>query len=96
MWILIQFCFASFINAGSCGDMECDSQKKIMIHDLDGSFTQSPRSAWIIPQSDRNWDVPGQEIRGIGDYRIPSVQQTTVDGDRIPLEDIRPHTGEFI
>ena len=86
----------SFITAGSCGDMECDAEKKLLIHDVDGSFTQSSGSVWIIPQSERNWDVPGQEHRGIGDFRIPSVQQTTIDGERIPYDHIRTHKGTLL
>ena len=76
--------------------MECDAEKKYLVHDLDGSFTGSDGSVHIIPQSERNWDVPGQEVRGIGDFRIPGVMQTDLEGNRIPMDIVRPHLGEKI
>ena len=83
-----------FITAGWCGDMECDAEKKLLIHDLDGSFTGSSGSAYIIPQADRAWDSP-ETSRGIGDFRIPGAMQTYLNGTRIDIELVRKHTGKI-
>ena len=82
-----------FITAGSCGDMECDAEKKLLIHDLDGSFVGTSGSSYIVPQSDRAWDVPSQAHRGIGDFRIPTAMQTYPNGTRMAMSLVRPHTG---
>ena len=73
--------------------MECDAEKKLLIHDVTGSFTDQNREAYIIPQADRAWDNPATPERGLGDYRIPAVMWTDVSGERLPVEQVKPFTG---
>eukprot|EP00731_Ephydatia_muelleri_P028251 Em0019g1124a len=50
------------INPSDCVDMDCDGFKKVLIRDLDGSFTGV---------------CLGNQQRGIGDYRIPPPAMLT-------------------
>ena len=36
----------------------------------------------------------GDPRRGLGDYRIPKSMLTTLEGNRIPVEDKAPHQGQ--
>ena len=86
--------FVRAVSPTGCGQMECDSQKKILIHDIDGTFTGTP--SYIIPESERHWtDRASDRGRGIGDDKIPTTMQTTVDGERIPIDVVRPLKGKY-
>ncbi|XP_060603397.1 fibrocystin-L-like isoform X3 [Ruditapes philippinarum] len=77
------------INSADCVDMDCDALKKAMYKDLDGTFLGHVGT--VIPQSEYEWG--GDPRRGLGDYRIPKEMVTTVDGTRIPYNDIAPYKG---
>ncbi|XP_021354106.1 fibrocystin-L-like [Mizuhopecten yessoensis] len=77
------------INSADCVDMDCDGLKKGLFSDEDGSFLGS--SGAVVPQSEWEWD--GDARRGLGDYRIPKTMLTTLDGTRIPVNDIAPNKG---
>ena len=76
--------------------MECDSQKKIYVWDQDGSLTGKNTNVYIIPVSELSWDVKGEEGRGLGDIRIPAVMQTDYNGNRLPIDKVRPRLGEIL
>ncbi|KAJ8334858.1 hypothetical protein SKAU_G00404970 [Synaphobranchus kaupii] len=76
-------------NPSDCVDMDCDAKKKCLIKDLDGSFLGSVGA--VVPQSEFEWD--GDSRRGVGDYRIPKVMLTYLNGSRIPVNKIAPHKG---
>lgn len=69
--------------------MDCDAKKKTLLRDLDGSFLGAKGA--VVPQSEYEWD--GDSRRGLGDYRIPKVMLTFLNGSRIPVEQIAPHKG---
>ncbi|KAM9737277.1 LOW QUALITY PROTEIN: PKHD1 like 1, tandem duplicate 1 [Menidia menidia] len=77
------------VNPSDCVDMECDAKKKTMLKDLDGSFLGAQGA--VVPQSEFEWG--GDPRRGLGDYRIPKVMLTALNGSRIPVEHIAPHKG---
>lgn len=77
-------------NPSDCVDMDCDAKKKSMLKDLDGSFLGSVGT--VIPQSEFEWD--GDTRRGLGDYRIPKVMLTFLNGSRIPVDQVAPHKGK--
>ncbi|XP_056273684.1 fibrocystin-L-like [Pseudoliparis swirei] len=76
-------------NPADCVDMDCDAKKKSMVKDLDGSFLGAVGT--VVPQSEYEWD--GDARRGLGDYRIPKVMLTFLNGSRIPVDQIAPHKG---
>ncbi|XP_069115226.1 fibrocystin-L-like [Argopecten irradians] len=78
------------INSADCVDMDCDGLKKNCFVDEDGTFLDGNPGA-IISQSEWQWN--GDPRRGLGDYRIPKEMLTTLDGTRIPVNDIAPHKG---
>ena len=69
--------------------MDCDALKKALLRDEDGTLLGSVGA--VIPQSEYEWD--GDARRGLGDYRIPKVMLTKINGDRIPVADIAPYKG---
>ena len=73
--------------------MECDGQKKILLHDIDGTFLEDGPGS-IIPQSEFEWG--GDPRRGLGDYRIPKTLLTELNGDRIDVNNIAPNKGTSI
>ncbi|XP_078254550.1 PKHD1 like 1, tandem duplicate 1 [Rhinoraja longicauda] len=77
------------VNPSDCVDMDCDGKKKTMLKDLDGSFLD--RVGAVIPQSEYEWN--GDKRRGLGDYRIPKVLLTSLNGSRIPVSQVAPHKG---
>ncbi|XP_076610974.1 PKHD1 like 1, tandem duplicate 1 [Chaetodon auriga] len=77
------------VNPADCVDMDCDSKKKTMLKDLDGSFLGAVGT--VLPQSEYEWD--GDPRRGLGDYRIPKVMLAFLNGSRIPVNQIAPHKG---
>ena len=74
--------------------MDCDGMKKVLLKDLDGSFLENGISGAVIPQSEFEWD--GDRRRGLGDYRIPKVMLTDLDGTRISVESIAPDKGKLL
>ncbi|XP_078542271.1 fibrocystin-L [Lissotriton helveticus] len=76
-------------NPSDCVDMVCDAKRKALLKDLDGSLLGSPGS--VVAQSEYQWD--GLTPYGIGDYRIPKVLLTNVNGSRIPVNQIAPKKG---
>ncbi|MEE6507574.1 hypothetical protein FKM82_026763 [Ascaphus truei] len=77
------------VNPSDCVDMDCDAKKKSLLKDLDGSFLGS-RGA-VIPQSEYQWG--GDKRHGLGDYRIPTVMLTRLNGSRIPVSEVAPNKG---
>ncbi|KAM4704928.1 fibrocystin-L [Rhinophrynus dorsalis] len=77
------------VNPSDCVDMDCDAKKKSLLKDLDGSFLGSRGS--VIPQAEYEWD--GDKRHGVGDYRIPKVMLTRLNGSRIPVSEIAPNKG---
>ncbi|XP_043923025.1 fibrocystin-L-like [Protopterus annectens] len=79
----------SKVNPSDCVDMECDGKKKNIIKDLDGSFLGTIGT--VIPQAEYQWN--GDKRYGIGDYRIPKLLLTRLNGSRIPVAEIAPYKG---
>ncbi|KAM3858592.1 fibrocystin-L-like [Diretmus argenteus] len=77
------------VNPADCVDMDCDAKKKSLLKDLDGSFLGAVGS--VVPQSEFEWG--GDSRRGLGDYRIPKVMLTYLNGSRIPVDQIAPRKG---
>ncbi|KAI4871505.1 hypothetical protein NFI96_027165, partial [Prochilodus magdalenae] len=77
----------SKVNPSDCVDMDCDAKKKTMLTDLDGSFLGAVGS--VVPQSEYEWN--GDPRHGLGDYRIPKVMLTYLNGSRIPVNQIAPN-----
>ena len=69
------------INPSDCVDMDCDGFKKVLIRDLDGSFTgyNDGKLHTIISLAEFAW---GNQQRGIGDYRIPPAMLTFPNGSK--------------
>uniref|UniRef100_A0A3B5MPL0 G8 domain-containing protein n=1 Tax=Xiphophorus couchianus TaxID=32473 RepID=A0A3B5MPL0_9TELE len=76
-------------NPADCVDMDCDAKKKSLLKDLDGSFLGAVGS--VVPQSEFEWG--GDPRRGLGDYRIPKVMLTFLNGSRIPVVQVAPRKG---
>ncbi|XP_075681934.1 fibrocystin-L [Rhinoderma darwinii] len=76
-------------NPSDCVDMDCDAKKKTLLKDLDGSFLGKVGA--VVPQSEYQWD--GDTRHGIGDYRIPKVMLTALNGSRIPVSQVAPYKG---
>lgn len=70
--------------------MDCDAKKKTLLKDLDGSFLGAGGA--VVPQSEFEWG--GDPRRGLGDYRIPKVALTALNGSRIPVEQVAPFKGK--
>nr|XP_009292515.1 fibrocystin-L isoform X2 [Danio rerio] len=79
----------SKVNPSDCVDMDCDAKKKTMLKDLDGSFLGAVGA--VVPQSEYEWN--GNPRHGLGDYRIPKVMLTYLNGSRIPVNQISPYKG---
>ncbi|XP_062842250.1 fibrocystin-L-like [Trichomycterus rosablanca] len=77
------------VNPSDCVDMDCDAKKKSMINDRDGSFLGAVGA--VIPRSEYEWN--GDPRHGLGDYRIPKVMLTALNGSRIPVNNIAPNKG---
>ncbi|XP_051879473.1 PKHD1 like 1, tandem duplicate 1 [Pristis pectinata] len=77
------------VNPSDCVDMDCDGKKKTLLKDLDGSFLG--RVGAVVPQSEYEWN--GDKRRGLGDYRIPKVLLTSLNGSRIPVSQVAPYKG---
>lgn len=84
------FLLVSKANPADCVDMDCDAKKKSLLKDLDGSFLGAVGS--VVPQSEFEWG--GDPRRGLGDYRIPKVMLTFLNGSRIPVEQVAPRKGK--
>ncbi|XP_028646735.2 PKHD1 like 1, tandem duplicate 1 [Erpetoichthys calabaricus] len=76
-------------NPSDCVDMVCDAKRKTMLKDLDGSFLG--HTGTVVPQSEYQWN--GDPRDGLGDYRIPKVMLTYLNGSRIPVNQIAPNKG---
>ncbi|XP_071946022.1 fibrocystin-L-like [Antedon mediterranea] len=79
------------VNPSDCVDMDCDAFKKAMIRDEDGGILGGSRPGYVIPDSSYEWD--GDPRRGLGDYRIPNMMVTDIDGSKIPYDEKCPHKG---
>ncbi|MED6281140.1 Fibrocystin-L, partial [Characodon lateralis] len=77
------------VNPADCVDMDCDAKKKTLLNDLDGSFLGAVGT--VVPQSEYEWG--GDPRRGLGDYRIPKVMLTFLNGSRIRVEQVAPRKG---
>ncbi|XP_075126263.1 fibrocystin-L-like [Leptodactylus fuscus] len=76
-------------NPSDCVDMTCDAKRKTLLKDLDGSFLGNIGA--VIPQSEYQWN--GDTRYGLGDYRIPKVMLTALNGSRIPVSQVAPNKG---
>ena len=81
------------VNPSDCVDMDCDALKKILIRDLDGSFTGSTGLNSLISKSEFEWD--GDRRRGLGDYRIPKTMLATPTGSKIDPDVLYPNKGIY-
>ncbi|XP_048215228.1 fibrocystin-L isoform X1 [Perognathus longimembris pacificus] len=79
----------SKVNPSDCVDMVCDAKRKSFLRDMDGSFLGNSGS--VIPQAEYEWN--GNSQLGIGDYRIPKVMLTFLNGSRIPVTEKAPYKG---
>ncbi|XP_051699933.2 fibrocystin-L isoform X2 [Oryctolagus cuniculus] len=79
----------SKVNPSDCIDMVCDAKRKSFLRDMDGSFLGNSGS--VIPQAEYEWN--GNRQLGIGDYRIPKVMLTFLNGSRIPVTEKAPYKG---
>ena len=89
---------ASKINPADCVDMDCDGLKKVIVEDLDGTLLKTKGT--VIAESEWEWEWPGGESnvdrrRGLGDYRIPKVLLTDLNGNWIPIESIAHDRGKI-
>ena len=66
--------------------------KKALLKDLDGSLL----GQWgaVVPESEWEWN--GDPRRGLGDYRIPKVMLTDLNGDKLAVESFAPNKGIVI
>ncbi|KAM4026998.1 fibrocystin-L isoform 2-T2 [Anomaloglossus baeobatrachus] len=76
-------------NPSDCVDMTCDAKRKTLLKDLDGSFLGQIGD--VVPQSEFEWN--GDTKYGLGDYRIPKVMLTYLNGSRIPVSQVAPYKG---
>ncbi|XP_069813288.1 fibrocystin-L-like isoform X2 [Dendropsophus ebraccatus] len=76
-------------NPSECVDMTCDAKRKALLKDLDGSFLGYIGA--VVPQSEYQWE--GDTRYGLGDYRIPKVMLTALNGSRIPVSQVAPYKG---
>ncbi|XP_073714529.1 fibrocystin-L [Misgurnus anguillicaudatus] len=79
----------AYLNPSDCVDMDCDAKKKTLLKDLDGSFLGAVGA--VVPYSEYEWN--GDPRHGLGDYRIPKVMLTALNGSRIPVNQIAPNKG---
>uniref|UniRef100_A0A7N4NVE6 Fibrocystin-L n=1 Tax=Sarcophilus harrisii TaxID=9305 RepID=A0A7N4NVE6_SARHA len=79
----------SKVNPSDCVDMVCDAKKKAFLKDIDGSFLGRPGS--VIPHAEYEWN--GNNQLGVGDYRIPKVMLTYLNGSKIPISEKAPYKG---
>lgn len=77
------------VNPSDCVDMDCDAKKKTFLKDQDGSFLGAVGA--VVPESEYEWN--GDPRHGLGDYRIPKVMLTYLNGSRIPVNQIAPYKG---
>ena len=81
------------VNPSDCVDMDCDGLKKILIRDVDGSFTKTNNFTTLISRAEFEWD--GDRRRGLGDYRIPRPMLAEPDGSFIDPDTIYPNKGIY-
>lgn len=81
----------SSVNPSDCVDMDCDGLKKLLIKDMDGSFTGTGSMMSLTSVGEFEWD--GDVRRGIGDYRIPRTMLSYPNGSRIDADRIYPFKG---
>ena len=69
--------------------MDCDSLKKVIISDKDGTFFGSIGVA--VSQSEFEWN--GDRARGLGDYRIPKEALADSNGHLKNISDVYTYRG---
>ena len=69
--------------------MDCDAGKKVLIRDDGGLVDDAGFPVTIIAQSDFEWN--GDPRRGLGDYRIPYVMLTNMDGTKRNVDEYAPN-----
>jgi hypothetical protein len=86
------------VNIADCVDLHCDGHKKQMIIDETGDLLGTP--GLLHSESEYKWEGVTRNGHtytdtrpGLGDYRIPKGMLTTLDGDRIPVDDYAPEKG---
>ena len=92
----MRICFRD-IKDGNCGKLECDGRKKLLVFDSDGTFTDSPDHAYILPVSEMAWDDDPKNLpRGLDDGVIPNIMRTYANGSRInDINAVRPFKGKY-
>ncbi|VDP73397.1 unnamed protein product [Echinostoma caproni] len=88
-WVYYNRPKLSNVNFETCGDMECDGFKKVLVMDKDGSLFGSPTT--IVPQSEWQWDQ--DRAYGIGSSRVPRRMTTLPNGTTFPLDTKWPLKG---
>lgn len=68
--------------------------KKALLVDEDGSFVGGLAPVSVFSQSEWEWN--GDKRRGLGDYRIPKVMLTSMNGSRLPIDKVAPHKGKVL
>ncbi len=81
----------SSVNPADCVDMDCDGLKKLLLRDLDGSFTGTGMMMSLTSRAEFEWE--GDTRRGIGDYRIPRTMLSYPNGSRIDADVAYPNKG---
>jgi len=89
------------VNLAECVDMACDGPKKLLIRDLDGTFSGNGIETSIMGQSEYHWEgVSGfpwsgwvDPSWGLGDYRVPESMTTMTNGTVIPMDEYAPYKG---
>ena len=76
--------------------MDCDGLKKVIVEDLDGTLLKTPGT--VIPESEWEWEWPDgkpnvDRRRGLGDYRIPKVLLTDLNGKKLDIDSIAHDRG---
>ena len=82
------------INPSDCVDMDCDGLKKILIRDLDGSFSEESGLHTMVSMSELGWGMRDPD-RGISDLRIPRTMLANLDGSRKDPEAVFPNKGIY-
>ncbi|XP_074660960.1 fibrocystin-L-like [Tubulanus polymorphus] len=81
------------VNPADCVDMDCDAKRKCIVRDMDGSFLRTGKQSAALPESDYEWD--GDPRHGFGDYRIPKLALTGVNGNKLDVANVCPLKGIY-
>ena len=68
--------------------MDCDGLKKALLTDIDSSLFGQPST--LFSQAEYLW---GNQAHGVGDFRIPTVSLTDLNGQMINISGAYPSRG---